>query len=99
MKALSAYLAASEGTITITSAWTAREIAPKLNPGYVISLMEPGDMFSIPAGPALRQHLCLHMHDIDNQGAPVPPPYVAPRRDMSGRLLMPPEPGTARPLS
>src|SRR6266404_5349359 len=78
MKALSAYPAASEGTVIITSAWTARDIAPKLNPDFIISLMDPGDKFSLPTGPALRRHLHLDMHDIDNQGAAVPPPYVAP---------------------
>jgi len=78
MKALSAYPAASEGTVIITSAWTARDIAPKLNPDFIISLMDPGDKFSLPTGPALRRHLHLDMHDIDNQGAPVPPPYVGP---------------------
>jgi predicted protein tyrosine phosphatase len=78
MEALSASQVPSEGTVIITSAWTAREIAPKLNPDFIISLMDPGDKFSLPTGPALRRHLHLDMHDIDNQGAAVPPPYVAP---------------------
>jgi predicted protein tyrosine phosphatase len=78
MKGLSASPASSEGTLVITSAWTAREIAPKLNPDFIISLMDPGDKFSLPTGPGLRRHLHLEMHDIDNQGAAVPSPYVGP---------------------
>jgi len=78
MKALSASPASSEGTVIISSAWTAREIAPKLNPDFIISLMDPGDKFSLPTGPALRRHLHLEMHDIDSRGAAVPPPYAAP---------------------
>jgi predicted protein tyrosine phosphatase len=68
--------AATEGFVLITSIWTAREIAPTVDPHYIISLVEPGSHFSIPTGPALRRHLRLGMHDIDNQGAPVPAPYV-----------------------
>jgi predicted protein tyrosine phosphatase len=70
--------AAPEGFVIVTSYWTAREIAPTIDPTYIISLGEPGSNYSIPTGKALRQHLRLDMHDIDNQWAPVPPPYVAP---------------------
>ena len=87
MKALSAYPAASEGIIIITSAWTAREIAPAVNPNYIISLVEPGTHLSIPTGAALRQHLRLDMHDIDNQGAPVPPPYIGPTAEHVQQII------------
>jgi predicted protein tyrosine phosphatase len=70
-----------EGFVIITSIWIAQELAPTVDPEYVISLGEPGSNYQIPTGPALRQHLRLEMHDIDNQGAPVPPPYVGPKAE------------------
>jgi predicted protein tyrosine phosphatase len=78
MKSLSSPPATPDGFVIITSIWTAQEIAPTVDPHYIISLGEPGSKYLIPTGPALRKHLRLDMHDIDNQGAPVPPPYVAP---------------------
>jgi len=70
--------AAPEGFVIVTSYWTAREIAPTIDPTYIISLGEPGSNYLIPTGPALRQHLRLELHDIDNQGAAAPPSFVAP---------------------
>ena len=49
-----------------------------MNPDYIISLGAPGSHYLIPTGTALRQHLRLNMHDIDNRGAAAPQPFVAP---------------------
>jgi predicted protein tyrosine phosphatase len=49
--------------------------------------MGPSDEYSIPTGPALRKHLQIGMHDIDNQGAPVPPPYVGPAAEHVEQII------------
>lgn len=66
------------GTLMVASYWTAVEMAPAFDPQYVLSLMDPGVSYEVPAGPHLEYHLRIEVTDIDNDGAPVPPPYLAP---------------------
>jgi predicted protein tyrosine phosphatase len=66
------------GSLILCSYWTAREIAPELNPAYLMSLMDAGSHYSIPTGSALREHLRIDCHDILTDEIQYPPPYVVP---------------------
>jgi len=50
--------------IFVGSYWWAREAAADLDPWHIISIMDPGAIFTIPHGPSLVRHIKIGAHDV-----------------------------------
>lgn len=74
--------------IAVTSYWTAREIAADLDPVAIVSLMDPNTSgYSIPAGPSLREHIKLGLHDVVSDQGSLSDKYLAPSSAHVGQIV------------
>ena len=73
--------------VIISSYWWALENAERLDPDYIVSLMDAESPYSLPIGPRLKAHLRLDVHDITTDHIDYPPPYVVPSADHVRQLI------------
>lgn len=73
--------------IWVGSYWWAREATADLDPSHVISIMDPGANYQIPAGPKLIEHIKLGMHDVVMDRRGLSAEYTAPNPEHVGQII------------
>jgi predicted protein tyrosine phosphatase len=77
----------NDEAMIVTSYWTARERAVEFDPTTIISLMDPDDSYSVPAGPSLREHIKINVHDAVSSEFTNPTRYVVPTEAHVRRII------------
>ena len=73
--------------IWVGSYWWAREAAADLNPSHIISIMDPGAIYQIPAGPGLISHIKIGAHDVVMDQNGLSAAYTAPSPQHAGQII------------
>ena len=73
--------------IWVGSYWWAREAAADLDPLHIVSIMDPGANYQIPAGPKLIGHIKIGMHDVVMDQRSLSGAYTAPSPEHVGQII------------
>jgi predicted protein tyrosine phosphatase len=79
--------ARNEEPVMVASYWLARERAAEFNPATIISLMDPGTDYDVPAGPNLKEHIKIDLHDAPSDDPAFRSQFTVPTKHHVQRIL------------
>jgi predicted protein tyrosine phosphatase len=77
----------SDYPMMVTSYWFARERAAEFDPVTIISLMDPGAPYSVPAGANLKEHIKIGVHDAPSDHPALRKQYTVPTEGHVRRII------------